>query len=50
MVVRWRYADGTIEILLCPDRKGHVRCVSFDDLVITTPLRKRYSRPLVMLW
>ena len=31
---------GVIEIFLCPEREGHVRYVSIDDLVITTPLKK----------
>ena len=36
--------------LLCNKRVVHVHYVAIDDLVITTPLKKRYNRPLVMLW
>ena len=36
-----RYIYGVIEILLCPEREGHVRYVSYDELVITTPLKKK---------
>ena len=53
MVVSWRYADfiyGAVEKILCSERVGHVRYVAIDDLVITTSLKKRYGRPLVMLW
>ena len=45
-----RFIYGVIKRYLCPERVVHVRYVSIDDLVITTPLKKRYSRPLVMLW
>ena len=44
------YLYGVIKKCLCIERLVHVRYVSIDDLVITTPLKKRYSRPLVMLW
>ena len=51
MVVRWRYADLSMESLrMCNERVVHVHYVAIDDLVITTPLKNRYSRPLVMLW
>ena len=35
---------------LYSERVGLVHYVAIDDLVITTPLKKRYNRPLVMLW
>ena len=44
-----RFIYGVIKKSLCPERVVHVRYVSIDDVVITTPLKKRYSRPLVML-
>ena len=50
MVVSWRYADLSMEWFLCNEREVHVHYVAIDDLVITTPLKKRYNRPLVMLW
>ena len=54
MVVSWRYADLFMEWsrpFLCSERVVHVHYVAIDDLVITTPLKKkRYNRPLVMLW
>ena len=53
MVVSWRYADlshGVIKTFLCSKRVVHVHYVAIDDLVITAPLKKRYNRPLVMLW
>ena len=53
MVVSWRYADfiyGVIKTFLCSKRVVHVHYVAIDDLVITTPLKKRYNRLLVMLW
>ena len=53
MVVSWRYANfiyGAVEKILCSDRVGHVHYVAIDDLVTTTPLKKRYIRPLVTLW
>ena len=45
-----RFIYGVIKKYLCLERVVHVRYVSIDDLVITTPLKKRYCRPLVMLW
>ena len=39
---------GVIKKYLCNERVVHY--VSIDDLVITIPLKKRYSRPLVILW
>ena len=51
MVVRWRYADlWSDRECLCNERVVYIQYVAIDDLVITTPLKKRYSRPLVMLW
>ena len=53
MVVSWRYVDlshGVINTFLCSKRVVHVHYVAIDDLVITTPLKKRYNRPLVMHW
>ena len=51
MVVSWRYADlSVIKTFLCSERVVHVQYVAIDDLMITTPLKKRYNRPLVMLW
>ena len=41
---------GVVKKCLCSERLVPVHYVAFDDLVITTPLRKRYNRPLVMLW
>ena len=41
---------GVIKKYLCNERVVHVHYVAIDDLVITTPLKKRYSCPLVMLW
>ena len=38
-----------INTFLCSKRVVHVHYVAIDDLVITTPLKKRYNRPLVML-
>ena len=35
---------------LCSERVVHIHSVAIDDLVITTPLKKQYNRPLVMLW
>ena len=50
MVVRWRYADlSIVKEYLCFERVAHGYYVSIDDLGITTPLKKRYSRPLAML-
>ena len=45
-----RFIYGVIKIFLCIKRVVHVGYVSIDDLVITTPLKQRYIRPLVMLW
>ena len=43
--------DGVIKKCLCNEREIHIHYVAIDDLVmITTPLKKRYKRPLVMLW
>ena len=56
MVVSWRYADLSMESgwsgqeMLCSKRIVRVHYVAIDDLVITTPLKKRYNRPLEMLW
>ena len=41
---------GAVEKILCSERLVRVHYVAIDDLVITTPLKKRYGRPLVMLW
>ena len=41
-----RFIYGVVEIFLCPEREGHVRYVSIDDLVITTPLKN----DIVALW
>ena len=38
-----RFIYGVIKKYLCYERVVHVRYVSIDDLVITTPLEKRYS-------
>ena len=35
---------------MCKERVVHVHYVAIDDLEITTPLKKQYIRPLVMLW
>ena len=43
MVVRWRYADLSMESeekCLCSERLVRVHYVAIDDLVITTPLKK----------
>ena len=45
-----QFIYGVIEKYLCFERVVYVRYVSIDHFVITTPLKKRYSRPLVMLW
>ena len=45
-----RFIYGVIKKYLCNERVVHVHYVAIDDLVITTPLKNRYSRPLVMLW
>ena len=37
---------GVVKKCLCNERVGPVHYVAIDDLVITTPLRKRYNRPL----
>ena len=54
MDVSWRYADLSMECMiktfLCNKRVVHVHYVAIDDLMITTPLKKQYNRPLVMLW
>ena len=42
--------DGVVKKCLCSERVVPVHYVAIDDLVITTPLKKRYNRPLVMLW
>ena len=47
---RIRHRLAVIKKYLCNERVVHVRYVAIDNLVITTPLKKRYSRPLVMLW
>ena len=42
MVVRWRYADLSMESeekCLCSERLVRVHYVAIDDLVITTPLK-----------
>ena len=41
---------GVIKKSLCNKREVRVDYVAFDDLVITTPLKKRYNRPLFMVW
>ena len=41
---------GVVKTCLCGERVVPVHYVAIDDLVITTPLKKRYNRPLVMLW
>ena len=48
MVVSWRYADLSMESGWSK-RIVRVHYVAIDDLVITTPLKKRYNRPLEML-
>ena len=41
-----RFIYGVIKEYLCYERVVHVHYISIDDLVITTPLKKkRYSRP-----
>ena len=45
-----RFIYGAVEKILCNERVVHVHYMAIDDLVITTPVKKRYSRPLVMLW
>ena len=37
---------GVVQKCLCSERVGPVHYVAVDDLVITTPLKKRYNRPL----
>ena len=37
---------GVVQKCLCSERVGPVHYVAIDDLVITTPLKKRYNRPL----
>ena len=52
MDVSWRYADLSMEWsrpFCVTKRVVHVHYVAIDDLVITTPLKKQYNRPLVML-
>ena len=44
------YLYGVVKNFLCNEPPVHVHYLAIDDLVITTPLKKRYSRPLVMLW
>ena len=41
---------GVVKKCLRSERVVPVHYVAIDDLVITTPLKKRYNRPLVMLW
>ena len=41
---------GVVKKCLCGERVVPVHYVAIDDLVITTPLKKRYNRNLVMLW
>ena len=41
-----RFIYGVIKEYLCFERVFHVHYISIDDIVITTPLKKRYSRPL----
>ena len=45
-----RFIYGVMKTFLCSERVVHVHYVAIDDLVISTPLKKRYNRPLVMLW
>ena len=44
-----RFIYGVIKEYLCYERVLHVHYISIDDLVITTPLKKRYSCPVVDL-
>ena len=44
-----QFIYGLIKKCLCNEGEVHVQYVAIDDLVITTPLKKRYNRPLVML-
>ena len=39
---------GVVKKCLCSERVVPVHYVAIDDLVITTPLKKRYNRPLVI--
>ena len=41
---------GVVKRCLRSKRVDRVHYVAIDDLVITTPLKKRYNRPLEMLW
>ena len=54
MVVRWRYADLSMEssknFYVLNVKATYATCLSMTLIVITTPLKKRYSDPLVMLW
>ena len=55
MVVSWRYADLSMEwsrdVCVANASSAYTRSyVAIDDLVITTPLKKPYNRPLEMLW
>ena len=43
-----RFIYGVIKKYLCLEGELHVHYISIDDFVITTPLKKRYSHPLVM--
>ena len=45
-----RFIYGLIKKCLCNKRNVNVHYVAIDDLLITTPLKKRYNHPLVMLW
>ena len=46
-----RFIYGVIKKCLCSERVVPVHYVAIDDLLITTPLKKkRHIRPLVMLW
>ena len=37
---------GVVKKCLCSERFVPVHYVAIDDVVITTPLKKRYNRPL----
>ena len=43
-----RFIYGVIKIFLCNECLVHVHYMAIDDLVITTPLKKRCSRPLAL--
>ena len=45
-----RLIYGVIKEYLCYKRVIHIHYITIDDLGITIPLKKQFSRPLVMLW